>query len=193
MPTTRPRKQRDDNADFRVQIDRLQRLLEGANRMDRQLDRSLKQFERRFLQLLETTLERQLTQFLPKELQPFAGILTSSLLPRFADGGVVDGAQILALGGEAGPEAVLPLKRGVDGKLGVSAEMPPAPIINLTVNMTAANSDSAALIDDLDSPDLIGQLDAVGATLAAALDQAIATQIRDALRDGGVMNWFGQL
>lgn len=44
----------------------------------------------------------------------------------FASGGVIDrptpllaGPRMLAIGGEAGPEAVLPLKRGPDGKLGV--------------------------------------------------------------------------
>lgn len=44
----------------------------------------------------------------------------------FAAGGVIDkptalygGPHMLAIGGEAGPEAVLPLKRGPDGKLGV--------------------------------------------------------------------------
>lgn len=193
MPAARSPKRRDDSADLQAQLDRLQRLVEGVNRLDRQFDQSLKQFERRMIQMLETTLERQLAQWLPKELQPFAGILTSSLLPQFANGGVVDGAQILALGGEAGPEAVLPLKRGIDGKLGVSAEMPTAPIINLTVNMSPPNSGGEALDEAFDNPDLIGQLDMIGATLSAALDQAIASQIREALRDGGVMNRFGQL
>lgn len=46
----------------------------------------------------------------------------------YAAGGVIDkptplyaGPRMMAIGGEAGPEAVLPLKRGPDGKLGVGA------------------------------------------------------------------------
>jgi hypothetical protein len=41
----------------------------------------------------------------------------------FADGGVISGPTLFPLGlaGEAGPEAILPLQRGSDGRLGVSA------------------------------------------------------------------------
>jgi lambda family phage tail tape measure protein len=41
----------------------------------------------------------------------------------FANGGVVDGPQIapLALFGEAGPEAIVPLKQGANGKLGIQS------------------------------------------------------------------------
>jgi hypothetical protein len=43
------------------------------------------------------------------------GIVTSPTLFQFADGGIPR----MGLMGEAGPEAIMPLKRGVDGKLGV--------------------------------------------------------------------------
>lgn len=45
------------------------------------------------------------------------------LIP-FANGGVVDRATVMpmALMGEAGPEAVMPLKRGKDGKLGIAGQ-----------------------------------------------------------------------
>lgn len=54
-----------------------------------------------------------------------AGILSEwlrdqGILPAFAKGGVVN-SPTLSLMGEAGSEAVLPLKRGKDGKLGVAA------------------------------------------------------------------------
>jgi lambda family phage tail tape measure protein len=88
-------------------------------------------------------------------------LMTNHVDPRwFATGGVVDGAkglsaysnQILTrptlfafargagIAGEAGPEAIMPLKRGPDGRLGVSAaggsqDMQP-PIINITNNGT---------------------------------------------------------
>jgi phage-related minor tail protein len=37
----------------------------------------------------------------------------------YANGGVIDKPTVLPLAGEAGPEAILPLQRGGDGKLGV--------------------------------------------------------------------------
>jgi len=52
-------------------------------------------------------------------IQPFArgGIVSSPTLFKFADGG----ATRTGLMGEAGPEAIMPLKRGSDGSLGVQA------------------------------------------------------------------------
>jgi phage-related minor tail protein len=45
-----------------------------------------------------------------------------NVVAAFADGGVVDGATTvpMALMGEAGPEAIMPLSRGPDGKLGIA-------------------------------------------------------------------------
>jgi hypothetical protein len=62
---------------------------------------------------------------------PIAGITGSAqgnvfaggrIIP-FAQGGVVDSPSIapMALFGEAGPEAIVPLKRGTDGNLGIAA------------------------------------------------------------------------
>ena len=39
--------------------------------------------------------------------------------------------------GEAGPEAIMPLKRGPDGKLGVASSGGASQSINLTVNVQA--------------------------------------------------------
>jgi len=58
----------------------------------------------------------------------FGNVFNLGKLKKFAKGGIVSGPTIMALQnglailGEAGPEAVLPLKRGQDGKLGVSLE-----------------------------------------------------------------------
>lgn len=55
------------------------------------------------------------------------GVLSAGSAQAFAQGGVVDGPTLfgmrggLGLMGEAGPEAILPLRRGADGKLGVAA------------------------------------------------------------------------
>ncbi|WP_112323301.1 phage tail tape measure protein [Oceanibium sediminis] len=54
------------------------------------------------------------------------GVINSGQVQRFASGGIVDGATSFAMRGgkrgvmgEAGPEAIMPLTRGADGKLGV--------------------------------------------------------------------------
>ena len=47
------------------------------------------------------------------------GIVTKPTFFKFADGGAVNTGVM----GEAGPEAIMPLKRGLDGKLGVAARL----------------------------------------------------------------------
>ena len=53
------------------------------------------------------------------------GVMSRGKLTPFASGGVVNGPTVfpmangMGLMGEAGPEAIMPLKRGPDGKLGV--------------------------------------------------------------------------
>jgi len=70
----------------------------------------------------------------------FSSLLTG---PRFAKGGVLSAPALLALqggvglAGEAGPEAIMPLRRGPDGRLGVAAEGGGA--ANITVNIQTAD------------------------------------------------------
>lgn len=66
-----------------------------------------------------------------------AGLLGGGRAPQaFAKGGVVDGATVFGMGGgagvagEAGPEAILPLTRGADGRLGVAGG------VTVTINVT---------------------------------------------------------
>jgi phage-related minor tail protein len=53
-------------------------------------------------------------------------VLSNNRMTPFADGGIVNGPTVFPMAngaglmGEAGPEAIMPLKRGADGKLGVS-------------------------------------------------------------------------
>jgi len=62
----------------------------------------------------------------------------------FASGGVVSAPSFfpmgagLGLAGERGAEAIMPLARGPDGKLGVAAQTQPAPL-SVTVNVTASD------------------------------------------------------
>lgn len=75
---------------------------------------------------------------------PFAkgGIISSGRVQAFARGGVVDRPTSFpmrngsGLMGEAGPEAIMPLARGADGKLGVRAGAGRAANISVTVNVS---------------------------------------------------------
>jgi len=74
---------------------------------------------------------------------PFAdgGAFSQGRVMPFANGGVVSGPTSFAmrggagLMGEAGPEAIMPLSRGADGRLGVQAQGNARPI-NVTMNVT---------------------------------------------------------
>ena len=75
---------------------------------------------------------------------PFAkgGVVQQAMPVPFADGGVISApvgfplrGGRMGLAGEAGPEAILPLARGRDGRLGVRADSGPAQT-NITVNIS---------------------------------------------------------
>jgi phage-related minor tail protein len=75
-----------------------------------------------------------------------AGLVPSAPVP-FAKGGVIASPVTFPLGGrrglagEAGPEAILPLARGRDGRLGVRSETGAAPV-SVTFNVTTQDADS---------------------------------------------------
>lgn len=66
---------------------------------------------------------------------------------KFANGGVISASAYFPLGaglglaGERGAEAIMPLARGADGKLGVAAQGQVAPL-NVTVNVSAPDAAS---------------------------------------------------
>lgn len=77
-------------------------------------------------------------------IMPFAkgGVFSGAQARAFAKGGVVGGPAIfgmegggLGLMGEAGPEAIMPLSRGPDGRLGI-ASAPQGRAISVTMNIT---------------------------------------------------------
>jgi phage-related minor tail protein len=109
------------------------------------------------LRQLALSLSRQTVQ---AALSPITSIFStgiSALLGGFggttpvvphAQGGVIAspiafplGGQKVGVAGEAGPEAILPLARGADGRLGVSAAGGQPPV-NITFNVTAKDADS---------------------------------------------------
>jgi phage-related minor tail protein len=131
--------------------------LKGASASGKDLDDVLRRIG---LNLAGMALEQGL-----KPLQSLAGSLFGSLLTGltgitpfarggvpgrvvpFADGGVVSTPSYFSLGsqvglmGEAGSEAILPLRRGSDGSLGVAAGGQAAPV-NVVFNVTAQDAAS---------------------------------------------------
>ena len=107
--------------------------------------------------------------FAQNGIQPFAmgGIVDRPTMFRFANGG----AGNLGLMGEAGPEAILPLKRGANGKLGVAGG---GGDTNVTVNVdakgTSAQGDGGR-----------------GEQLARVVAQAVQAELIRQKRPGGVL------
>ena len=90
------------------------------------------------------------TSFLPFEK---GGAFHNGNVIPFASGGVVNTPTYFPMSrgrtglmGEAGPEAIMPLKRGSDGKLGVQAEGSGAVTIHQTFNFAANGDDSVKRI-----------------------------------------------
>ena len=101
--------------------------------------------------------------FAKNGIQPFAmgGIVNKPTLFRYADGG----AGRFGLMGEAGPEAIIPLKRGRDGKLGVAG----GGTTSVTVNVDAQGT-------QVQGDDNRGQQ--LGRVIAAAVQQELIKQKR---------------
>ena len=83
-------------------------------------------------------------------LSPFAsgGVFSGGLPVPFASGGIISspiafplGAGQMGIAGERGPEAIMPLTRGADGKLGISGGGGGSQI-NVTFHVTSPDADS---------------------------------------------------
>ncbi|KAA8726749.1 phage tail tape measure protein [Ewingella americana] len=114
------------------------------------------------------------------------GVYTSSGLSAFS-GSVVDKPTFFAFAkgggvmGEAGPEAILPLRRGANGKLGVvagTASGGGSPVFNNTIILQSDGSASAKTS---------GADDAVSKSMMKVLDQFCQKNILKELRSGGIL------
>lgn len=94
----------------------------------------------------------------------------------FAMGGVVDRPTIfpfakgVGLMGEAGPEAIIPLKRGADGKLGVAGGGGTSVVVNVDASGTSVQGDTGN-----------------GAALGRAVSQAVQAELIKQRRPGGLL------
>jgi lambda family phage tail tape measure protein len=102
-------------------------------------------------------------------IQPFAmgGVVTRPTLFKFANGGTMRNG----LMGEAGPEAIIPLKRGSDGKLGVSGGSG-ATTINVSVDAKGSSVQGDS-----------GKSNQLARVVAAAVQQELVKQ----KRPGGIL------
>jgi len=141
-----------DLEEFRVRMAEIDR---SAQNISRTLVGGLKSalvdgksLESVFKKIALSASSRVLTSAL-KPLETAAGGLLGNILP-FAKGGVVSapalfnmGAGVTGLMGEAGPEAILPLSRGADGRLGVrtgQAGLGPGSTVQINVSTRDAES-----------------------------------------------------
>jgi hypothetical protein len=100
----------------------------------------------------------------------------------FAQGGVISSPSIapMALMGEAGPEAIMPLKRGADGNLGVAGAAMPAITINLveTPNGGGGTSQKQNANGGIDIEVAIAQISAKSAaTPGGALNRVLTDSL----------------
>ena len=111
------------------------------------------------------------------------GVFAQNGIQKFASGGIVDrptlfkfasgGAMQNGLMGEAGPEGILPLKRGRDGKLGVISNGGGSTTINVSVDAKGTNVQGDA---------------SQGKQLAVAISAAVQAEMVKQQRPGGLLS-----
>lgn len=189
----------DDNHDA---LDRLSQISAALEQATRKLDN---QNMETIIASISARLEQQLTSQIEHLIknaisgmfsgvsggnQAGVGAVLSAFLPRLAKGGVVDGATGFAIGGEAGPEAVLPLKRMSDGRLGVAAEpSPKSDPVQLHITVAPSGHGISEARSGLSGGQI--PLDDLADLINLAIDDAIDTRLEDHRRHGGIYGRIG--
>ena len=100
------------------------------------------------LQPLETNISGTFGNLLTAAFGGGASVVAPQNIVPFAKGGVLGGPALFGLGGEnlglageAGAEAIMPLARGSDGRLGVQASAGKAPV-QITMNVSTQDAQS---------------------------------------------------
>jgi tape measure domain-containing protein len=102
--------------------DAFQSLITGAKSLKEILADVLRQIGQLFLQFaIRQALSSINIGGVPLVPNAKGNVFAQNKIIPYANGGVIDKPTILPLAGEAGPEAILPLQRGSDGKLGVKS------------------------------------------------------------------------
>jgi len=119
----------------------LRRAFDGVVFDGLKLSEALRQVSRSMVDAVYSTAMRPVQGALGGAIAQGLQGVTSAIMP-FAEGGVVSGPVTFpmrggrtGLMGEAGPEAILPLARGADGRLGVQASGGARPV-NVVINVS---------------------------------------------------------
>jgi len=147
----------------------LRRAFDGLALDGRRLSDVLAGLGRSMAQTAYNAAMRPVTDHFGGLLAGGVNALVSAVTP-FARGGIVNGPVLFpmqggtGLMGEAGPEAIMPLARGADGRLGVQAQGTGARPVNVTINVS--------------TPDLRG-FEQSRAQIAASVARAISQADRN--------------
>lgn len=136
--------------------------IRGSIKSGRGFEDVLKNLGKRFTDLALNRALKPLDNLLGNVLGSLTGGLSGTTIPGFASGGVFSNGGITPFAqggivngpslfrfqsgtgvmGESGPEAVMPLRRGNDGKLGVAASTGKSSAVNVVFNVQATDAAS---------------------------------------------------
>jgi phage-related minor tail protein len=130
----------------------LKRAIDGAVLDGQTFSQSMRQVGQSLINAAYTAAVKPVTQHAASVLSSgmlgvFGNAFTSNKVQPFADGGIVNAPTLFpmrsgtGLMGEAGPEAIMPLSRGPDGKLGVRSAGGTAPV-NIVMNISTPDAES---------------------------------------------------
>lgn len=155
------------------------------NNLEGILDRALKSTRRDLEKSIQRLVEDSILTAFGGKASGSGGVasLLAGLIPGFSRGGIISSRTPVAHTGETGPEVVLPLKRGRDGRLGIAMEagrpQQQQPIM-VTVNQDAPQPIPAPLDGTM--------TEAITAAVTRAVDDAIDQRLALHQQPGGMLH-----